>query len=94
MTDCALPPRSAGRAGLAQGRSRLQIATAYFYRFDYVRAAELYAATGQDAASPWHRLARYLVARAGSEAWHRVGSRDVMVPEIHKVTRRNRLIPH
>jgi len=34
-----------------------QIATAYFYRYDYARAAELYAAIGQDASSPWRKLA-------------------------------------
>jgi hypothetical protein len=45
-----------------------QIATAYFYRYDYARAAELYAAIGQDAASPWRKLARYLAARAAVPA--------------------------
>jgi hypothetical protein len=45
-----------------------QIATAYFYRYDYARAAELYAAIGQDAASPWRKLARYLTARAAVHA--------------------------
>jgi hypothetical protein len=41
-----------------------QIATAAFYRYDYARAAELYAEIGRDAASPWRKLARYLTARA------------------------------
>jgi hypothetical protein len=45
-----------------------QIATAYFYRYDYARAAELYAAIGQDAASPWRKLARYVAARAAVHA--------------------------
>jgi hypothetical protein len=45
-----------------------QIATAYFYRFDYGRAAELYAAIGADAASSWRKLARYLAARAAVHA--------------------------
>src|SRR5262249_11168569 len=45
-----------------------QIATAYFYRFDYGRAAELYAAIGTDAASSWRKLARYLAARAAHAA--------------------------
>ena len=45
-----------------------QIATAYFYRYDYARAAELYAVIGQDAASPWRKLARYLAARAAVHA--------------------------
>ncbi len=45
-----------------------QIATAYFYRYDYVRAAELYAAIGKDAASPWRKLGGYLAARAAVHA--------------------------
>jgi len=45
-----------------------QIATSYFYRFDYARAAELYAAIGADAASPWRKLARYLSVRAAVHA--------------------------
>jgi hypothetical protein len=45
-----------------------QIATAYFYRFDYERAAKLYAAIGADAASSWRKLARYLAARAAVHA--------------------------
>jgi hypothetical protein len=45
-----------------------QIATAYFYRYDYARAAELYAAISQDVASPWRKLARYLAARAAVHA--------------------------
>jgi hypothetical protein len=45
-----------------------QIATAYFYRFDYGRAAELYASIGADAASSWRKLARYLAARAAVHA--------------------------
>jgi hypothetical protein len=45
-----------------------QIATAYFYRFDYAQAATLYAAIGKDTASPWSKLARYLAARAAVHA--------------------------
>jgi hypothetical protein len=45
-----------------------QIATAYFYRLDYARASELYAAIGADASSPWRKLARYLAARAAVHA--------------------------
>ena len=45
-----------------------QIATTYFYRYDYARAAELYAAIGQDATSPWRKLGRYLAARAAVHA--------------------------
>lgn len=45
-----------------------QIATAYFYRCDYTRAAELYAAIGRDAASPWQKLARYLSVRSAVHA--------------------------
>jgi hypothetical protein len=45
-----------------------QIATANFYRLDYGRAAELYAAIGGDAASSWRKLARYLAARAAVHA--------------------------
>jgi len=41
-----------------------QIATAHFYRYEYARAAELYAAIGQDVDSPWGKLARYLAAPA------------------------------
>jgi hypothetical protein len=45
-----------------------QIATAYLYRCDYARAAELYATIGRDADSPWRQLARYLAARAAVHA--------------------------
>jgi hypothetical protein len=45
-----------------------QIATAYFYRCDYTRAAALYAAIGRDAASPWQKLARYLSVRSAVHA--------------------------
>jgi hypothetical protein len=45
-----------------------QIATAYFYRHDYTRAADLYAAIGRDAASPWQKLGRYLSVRAAVHA--------------------------
>ena len=45
-----------------------QIATTYFYQLEYARAAELYAAIGRDAGSPWRKLARYLTARAAVRA--------------------------
>jgi len=45
-----------------------QIATTYFYRLDYARAAALYAAIGADADSPWRKLARYLAARSAVHA--------------------------
>lgn len=41
-----------------------QIAAAHFYRTDYETAATEFRAIGADAASPWQRPARYLVARA------------------------------
>lgn len=45
-----------------------QVASAYLYRLDYSRAAELYATIGRDDASPWHKVARYLSARASVHA--------------------------
>jgi hypothetical protein len=45
-----------------------QIAAAYFYRLDYARAGQLFAEIGRDAASPWQKTARYLVARCAVHA--------------------------
>jgi hypothetical protein len=45
-----------------------QIAAAYFYRLDYTRAGQLFAEIGRDAASPWQKTARYLVARCAVHA--------------------------
>src|SRR6516164_3829323 len=45
-----------------------QIAAAYFYRLDYARAGQLFAAIGRDASSPWQKTARYLVARSAVRA--------------------------
>ena len=45
-----------------------QIAAAYFYRLDYTRAGQLFAEIGRDAASPWQKTARYLVARCAIHA--------------------------
>ena len=66
--DAALPAEAPGAPDWLKADRAYQIATAYFYRLDYARAAELYAAIGQDAASPWRKLARYLAARAAVHA--------------------------
>jgi hypothetical protein len=66
--DAPLPADAPNAPAWLKADRNYQIATAYFYRFDYARAAELYAAIGQDAASPWHMLARYLTARAAVHA--------------------------
>jgi hypothetical protein len=68
VMESALPPDVPDAPAWLKADRAYQIATAYFYRFDYARAAELYAAIGQDAGSPWHKLARYLVARAAVHA--------------------------
>ena len=62
------PPRLPSGPDWLKADRAYQIATAYLYRYDYARAAELYAAIGQDAASPWRQLARYLAARAAVHA--------------------------
>jgi hypothetical protein len=66
--DSALPADAPSAPAWLKADRAYQIATAYFYRLDYARAAELYAAIGQDAASPWRKLARYLSARAAVHA--------------------------
>jgi hypothetical protein len=45
-----------------------QIASTYFYQYDYARAGELFAEIGRDASSPWRKVARYLVARSAVHA--------------------------
>jgi hypothetical protein len=66
--DSPPPPELSGAPAWLLADRAYQIATAYFYRFDYGRAAELYAEIGRDAASPWRKLARYLTARAAVHA--------------------------
>jgi hypothetical protein len=68
VADSALPPDVPNAPAWLKADRAYQLATAYFYRFDYARAAELYAAIGQDAASPWRQLAHYLAARAAVHA--------------------------
>jgi len=41
-----------------------QVAAAHFYSLHYAEAERLFRAIGDDTASPWRHLARYLVARA------------------------------
>jgi hypothetical protein len=67
-TDSALPADVPNAPDWLKADRAYQIATAYFYRLDYAGAAERYAAIGQDAASPWRKLGRYLAARAGAHA--------------------------
>jgi hypothetical protein len=45
-----------------------QIASTYFYQYDYTRARELFAEIGRDATSPWSKVARYLAARSAVHA--------------------------
>jgi hypothetical protein len=66
--DSPLPADAPNAPAWLKADRTYQIATAYFYRLDYARAAELYAAIGQDGASPWRKLARYLAARAAVHA--------------------------
>jgi hypothetical protein len=67
-TNAALPADAPNAPAWLKADRAYQVATAYFYRFDYARAAELYATIGQDAASPWRKLARYMTARAAVHA--------------------------
>ena len=66
--DSGLPPEVPKAPAWLKADRAYQIATTYFYRLDYARAAELYAAIGRDASSPWRKLARYLAARAAVHA--------------------------
>ncbi len=68
MADAAPPAEVPNAPAWLKADRAYQVATAYFYRFDYARAGELYAAIGRDAASPWRKLARYLAARAAVHA--------------------------
>ena len=68
MGDSPLPADVPNAPAWLKADRAYQIATAYFYRFDYARAAELYLAISQDASSHWHKLARYLAARAAVHA--------------------------
>jgi hypothetical protein len=69
MAEASVPREAAATAPAWLKADRAyQIAAAYLYRYDYARAAELYAAIGQDAASPWRKLARYLAVRASVHA--------------------------
>ena len=72
LANCAadgpLPLQAADAPEWLKADRAYQIATSYFYRFDYAQAAELYAAIGGDVASPWRKLARYLAARAAVHA--------------------------
>src|ERR1019366_3018599 len=67
-TDSTPPAEVASAPAWLKADRAYQIATVYFYRCDYDRAAELYAAIGRDADSPWRKLARYLAARAAVHA--------------------------
>jgi hypothetical protein len=67
-TEAQLPPELPNAPDWLKADRAYQIATAYFYRFDYARAAELYAAIARDSASPWRKLAGYLTARAAVHA--------------------------
>jgi hypothetical protein len=58
MADSAPPADVPNAPAWLQADRAYQVATAYFYRYDYAHAGELYAAIGQDAASPWRKLAR------------------------------------
>jgi hypothetical protein len=68
FTDAGLPPELPDAPDWLKADRAYQIASAYFYRLDYARAAELYTAIGHDGASPWQKLARYLTARAAVHA--------------------------
>ena len=68
QADAPLPAEVPSAPAWLKADRAYQIATAYFYRLDYARAATLYATVGQDASSPWHKLARYLSARAAVHA--------------------------
>ena len=68
VADSGLPADLPDAPAWLKADRAYQVATAYFYRYDYARAAELYDAIGHDASSPWRRLARYLAARAAVHA--------------------------
>jgi len=68
VADSGLPGEAPKAPAWLQAARAYQVATTYFYRLDYAHAAELYAAIGRDASSPWRKLARYLAARAAVHA--------------------------
>jgi hypothetical protein len=57
-------PLDANTSPLARADRQYQIAAAYFYAGDFVKAVAAFQAIADDPASPWSRMARYLVARA------------------------------
>jgi hypothetical protein len=66
--NAGLPPELPNAPDWLKADRAYQIASAYLYRLDYGRAAELYAEIGRDTASPWRKVARYLTARAAVHA--------------------------
>jgi hypothetical protein len=66
--DSALPGELPNAPAWLKADRAYQIAAAYFYRLDYVRAGDLFAQIGRDVFSPWQKTARYLVARCAVHA--------------------------
>jgi hypothetical protein len=66
--DSPLPEELPNAPAWLKADRAYQIAAAYFYRLDYARAEQLFAAIGRDAGSPWQKTARYLVARCAVHA--------------------------
>jgi hypothetical protein len=64
--DAFMPPAEPDPAWepLERHDRAYQVAAAYFYAMDYDEAARRFAAIGEDTASPWSELARYLVGRS------------------------------
>jgi hypothetical protein len=67
-TDSSLPNELPNAPTWLMADRAYQIAAAYFYRLDYARAGQLFAEIGRNAASPWQKAARYLVARCAVHA--------------------------
>jgi hypothetical protein len=65
---CITATGIAGRSGLAQGRSRLPDRGVLFLSFRLWACGGSLPAIGQDPASPWKKLGRYLSARAAVHA--------------------------
>jgi len=57
-------PLPADAQPLARADRNYQIASAYFYAADFIRAESAFAAIASDQASPWSPIGRYLVARS------------------------------
>src|SRR5262249_54124468 len=55
--DAALPNELPNAPPWLKADRAYQIAAAYFYRLDYARAGQLFAAIGRDASSPWQKTA-------------------------------------